>query len=73
MVLEEEIAEPVEDRLAFVDLHAGHVMAAVDGEDVGAGVDGRVGERGQEGIRYLQVPVDLRALETRPLTRNEAS
>ncbi len=52
IVLEDEVAETVQDRLPFVDLDAADDVRAVAGEDVGAGVDHRMGEGHEEFRRH---------------------
>ena len=56
--VEREAAEPVEDRLALVDLHRQRVMRAVADDDVGAGVDRGVRDLGHVIEHFLvQAPV----------------
>ena len=61
LVLEDEVTEAVEDRLAFVDLDAAQHVRAVAGEDVGAGIHHGAGERHQELRRHEAIDVRPRA------------
>jgi hypothetical protein len=63
LVLEDEVAEAVEDRFALVDLDATQEMRPVVGEQVTALVDGPVGERDQE-VGLAMLTSLLRSIST---------
>src|SRR5690242_1062964 len=60
LVLEDEIADRVEDRLAFVDFHAERRMRSVADEDIGAGIDTLPREGRHEIRRLLEVNLGCR-------------